>query len=117
MDSLSPENKQRVSLEDSLNSLMKVKLDRRIKSKRSELNFAKKRLDYSLNSLVNSNKKNLFKSYDSLVKFKTENMPIVENMDKEEIISVKSLNKGEKINLSFKDGSARLLVEDIELRS
>lgn len=117
MDSLSPKNKQRVSLEDSLNSLMKIKLDQRIKSKRSELNFAKKRLDYSLNSLVNSNKKNLFKSYDSLVKFKTENMPIVENMDKEEIISVKSLNKGEKVKLSFKDGSARLLVEDIELRS
>lgn len=117
MDSLSPENKQRVSLEDSLNSLMKIKLDKRIKSKRSELNFAKKRLDYSLNSLVNSNKKNLFKSYDSLVKFKTENMPIVENMDKEEIISVKSLDKGEKVKLSFKDGSARLLVEDIELRS
>ena len=44
-------------------------------------------------------------------------MPIVENMDKEEIISVKSLDKGEKIKLSFKDGSARLLVEDIELRS
>ena len=117
LDSLSPENKQRVSLEESLNSLMKVKLDQRLKSKRSELNFTKKRLDYSLNNLVNSNKKNLFKSYDSLVKFKTENMPIVENMAKEEIISVKSLDKGEKINLSFKDGSARLLVEDIELRS
>ena len=117
LDSLSPENKQRVSLEESLNSLMKIKLDQRLKNKRSELNIAKKRLDHSLNNLVNSNKKNLFKSYDSLVKFKTENMPIVENMDKEEIISVKSLNEGEKINLSFKDGSARLLVEDIELRS